>query len=187
MCSAAPSISNENFTLNISVSNDAARFFRLNERPLGPPSPVVIASNDYVPLYMDVEYAVFDSPECDLGTGCALQFPLDGTITNSFDASRTVDNALCSTSDGPIEYQWTIRYPPAIQSGNIYTSSLVVGRNSSFLLLSPSSLPALSGADIQWRVILHITKRTPNGVFERDALFRFEYDSSELMLQNVPP
>jgi hypothetical protein len=100
--------------------------------------------------------------------------PLDGTITNPFDASRTVDNALCSTSDGPIEYQWVVRYPTAIQGGSIYTSSLVIGRNSSFLLLPPNCLPALAGFDVHWRVDLHITKRTPDGVFERDALFRFE-------------
>jgi len=97
---------------------------------------MVIASNDYVPLY----------------TGCALQYPLDGTITNSFDATRTVDNALCSTSDGPIENQWILRYPTTLQGGSIYPSSLVLGRNSSFLLLPPNCRPARSGVDVHWRV-----------------------------------
>jgi hypothetical protein len=63
----------------------------------------------------------------------------------------------------------------------------VIGRNSPFLLLPPNSLPALSGVDVKWRAILTITKRTPNGVFVREALFRFEYDNSELRIQDVPP
>jgi hypothetical protein len=187
MSPAIPSISNESFTLNLSCSNETALYFRLKERPLGPPAPMVIASNDYVPIYTDVEYAVFDSSSCDPGTGCALVHPLDGTITNSFDASRSVDNAQCSTEDVPLEYEWKLRYPPSIQGGEYYTSSLVLGRNTPFLTMPPNSLPALTGADIQWRVILTITKRTPDGVFTRDALFRFEYDSSELRIQDVPP
>jgi hypothetical protein len=187
MESTPPSLVNGQFTLNLSCSNELARYFRLKERPLGPPAPVVLVTNEDYTESLDAEYVTFDSPSCDPGTGCALVYPVDGSITNCFYATQSVDNARCNTDDAPLEFEWKLRYPPAIQSGGYYTSSLVLGRNTPILTLPPSSLPALSGADVHWRVILTITKRTPDGVFTREALFRFQYDNSDLLLQNVPP
>lgn len=174
----APSIVNGRFTLSLPRAEESMRFFRLKQRPPGPIGPVVLVNEPYGAGIM--EYVTFDHPSCDIGTGCALVYPLDGTIDNYFDASETVYDSQCSISDGPVQYQWRFRYPPTIQSGRFYTNPAIIGTDTSHVTFPPNAMPALSGVDVGWRVILTITKNTPNGVVTREALFRFQYDSSEL-------
>lgn len=175
----APSIVNGRFTLSLPRGEESMRFFRLKQRPPGPIGPVVLVNEQYGGLGI-MEYVTFDHPTCDIGTGCALVYPLDGTIDNYFDASETVYDSQCSISDGPVEYHWRFRYPPTIQSGKFYTNPAITGTDTSHVTFPPNAMPALSGVDVGWRVILTITKNTPNGVVTRETLFRFQYDSSEL-------
>jgi hypothetical protein len=181
----APTMVNGRLTLSVPPAGETGRFFRLKQRP-GPPGPVVWVNEQYGADYLD--FVAFNDPisdfpfsaVCDAGTGCQLRWPLDGTIVNEFDASRSLYDFLCITSEGPLQYEWKFRYPPTIQGGAYYSAPTVTGKNTAHVTIPPNAFPGLIGADVMWRVILTITKNTPTGVVTWDAVFRFQYDSSEL-------
>ena len=75
------------------------------------------------------------------------------------------------------------RRTPSILSGAYYTNPAgITGQNGPVLTLTPSSLPALGGVDIYWRVILTITSSAGGITKQTQALFRFHYNSSEMLL-----
>jgi len=164
------------------------RFYRLRRDEQTPPVPEVQINAAY--YEWGIAESVRFGPEftCDLGTGCQLQWPLDGTIDNVFDASGCIDPRRCLEGDPGLSYQWQFRFPPSIMGGAFYTNPAgITGQNGPVLTLKPSSLPALSGADIHWRVILTITSSAGGITKQTQALFRFQYDSSEMQLSALSP
>jgi hypothetical protein len=165
------------------------RFYRLRRDEENPPVPRVTVRHgtDLIPEYQLTEEVRF-GPEnpCDPGTGCQMVLPIDGTVTNVLDASACMDPRRCLEGDPELSYQWQLRFPPTIRSGELYTYNTgVQGWIGPKLTLPPSSLPALQGADVQWRAILTITSSSGGVVKQTYALFRFQYDSSELPLGSI--
>ncbi len=174
--------------MTLTLPRDVAkRFYRLRRDEQTPPVPKVQVNAAYGEGYVE---SVRFGPEftCDLGTGCQLQWPLDGSIDNVFDASGCIDPRRCLEGDPALSYQWKLRFPPAINSGGYYSNPAgITGQNGPVLTFTPSSLPALSGADVHWRVILTITSSAGGTTKQTQALFRFQYDSSEMLLSELIP
>jgi hypothetical protein len=149
-----------------------------------PPAPWIVANEAYGPDVSEIVPLIQNgAPGCDLGTGCALNFPFDGTIDNVLDASDSHNPGNCGAADSALTYHWELRFPPSIMGGAVATYSGVTGANTPILHIVPSGLPALGGADIKWRVILTITNANNPSLYTY-ALFRFQYDSSECQLNS---
>ena len=122
-------------------------------------------------------------PQTNLAGGCALN-PLDGSVTNVFDARATIDQSMCP-GDPPPSYHWEIFRPPGLGS-SVYTSSGISGYDGPVLTILPSSLPALQGTtagqDVFWRVGLTITSNVPGHYESTQVFFRFDYQQSVLTL-----
>jgi hypothetical protein len=161
----------------------ASCFYRLSRPPGLPPSARIVVNRDYGEGYTEVVHL---APEytCDIGAGCQLQWPLDGTITNTFDAFECVEQAGCSTNDPSLRFHWEFRFPPLIQGGQLYAARGITGYRSPVLTIAPNSFPALSGVDVHWRAILTITSGI-DPTLEKVVLFRFQYDSSETSLSQI--
>jgi hypothetical protein len=176
--------------MTLTLPRDGAkRFYRLRRDEESPPLPKVTVRHglDTPPEYQITEDARF-GPEnsCDIGAGCSMVFPIDGTLTKALDASACIDPRRCLEADPALSYQWQLRFPPLIRSGEVYTYNTgIQGWNTPVLTLPPSSLPALTGVDVQWRAILTITSSSGGVVKQTQALFRFQYDSSELSLGSL--
>jgi hypothetical protein len=119
---------------------------------------------------------------CDLGTGCALHIPIDGSIANVMDASASHNPGNCGAADSALTYHWDLRFPPSDDGGAYAIFSGATGADTPILHLGVSSLPALPGADVMYRAILTITNANNPSLFTQ-ALFRFQYDSSECLFQ----
>ena len=98
------------------------------------------------------------------------------------DASASHNPGNCGAADSALSYHWDLKFPPAIDSYDHAMYDGVTGGDTATLTFAPSSLPALSGADVMYRAILTITN-TNNPSLSTIALFRFEYDSSECILK----
>ena len=147
-----------------------------------PPVPEIAVNQAYGEYYAEtVPLIQTGATGCDLGTGCALHFPFDGTIPNVVDASASHNPGNCGAADSALTFHWDLRFPPAIDSYDYAVYPGVTGAETPILNFAPSSLPALSGADVMYRAILTITNAN-NPTLSTIALFRFQYDSSECQL-----
>jgi hypothetical protein len=123
------------------------------------------------------------APQTLLGGGCAIA-GLDGTITNFFDASASVDQARCP-GDPPPSFHWELFRPPGL-GGTPYAAAGVTGYHGPVLTIHPHSFPALEDSDAStdpnWRVFLTVQ----SNVFPFQSIqrwFKFAYTSSALTLQ----
>jgi hypothetical protein len=122
-------------------------------------------------------------PQSLLGGGCEIS-GLDGTITNTFDASASVDGARCPGDPLP-SFHWQIFRPPGL-GGTPYSAAGISGYHAAVLTILPNSFPSLedseAAGDPNWRVLLTIQ----SNVFpfqSTEKWFQFEYTSSSLTLQ----
>lgn len=122
-------------------------------------------------------------PQSLLGGGCEIR-GLDGTITNSFDASASVDGARCPGDPLP-SFHWQIFRPPGL-GVTPYSAAGISGYHGSMLTILPNSFPSLEDSDAAgdptWRVLLTIQ----SNVFPFQSTahwFRFEYAGSNVSLE----
>jgi len=113
-------------------------------------------------------------PQDSENGGCAIN-PLDGTITNVFDARSSIDPNLDPSRD-TVTYHWQIFWPFGSFGDATYNAAGISGYRSPVLTIAMDSLPDLStsGSDIYWRAGLTVTV---NGQVSQTVYFRFIYAS----------
>lgn len=122
--------------------------------------------------------------------GCKLLLPVDGSVTNFFDASGTVDPRACTADQTALSYRWSIFRPVALGS-SAYASAGITGWCGPVLTIRPDSLPDLEGTaavnDPFWRVLLTVIPEPREGEAVTPApqtvWFRFQYVFTTLTLQ----